>query len=106
MTQYVTAKVQKLEKPLTAWVLLAIICLLVSVYVCFVAGAVTNALAAKDMQSQIGALTSSIGGLESQYLAIKSSITLDAALAAGYVEPKGTIVYVPKAASESLSFNR
>ncbi len=106
MTQYVTAKVQTIEKPVTSWTLLAIIGLLVSVYISFVAGAVSNAIAAKDMQSQISALTSSIGTLESQYIAVKSSITLDEAKAQGYSEPVDSIVYVAKIPAASLSLNR
>mgnify|MGYP003559813966 FL=1 len=106
MTQYVTAKVQTIERPVTSWTLLAIIGLLVSVYISFVAGAVSNAIAAKDMQSQISALTSSIGSLESQYIAVKSSITLDEAKAQGYSEPVDSIVYVAKIPAASLSLNR
>ncbi|HEY0908434.1 MAG TPA: hypothetical protein VGE35_03755 [Candidatus Paceibacterota bacterium] len=106
MTQFATAKVQAIEKPITSWVLLAIIGLLVSAYIALVAGAVSNAIAAKGMQSQISALTSSIGSLETQYVAAKSAITLDSALAQGYSEPAEAIVYIAKSSAASLSLNR
>jgi len=106
MTQYVTAKVQTIEKPVTAWILLGVIAVLLSVYVYFVSGAVAHVIAAKDMQTNIAALSSSIGNLESTYLAAKSSLDLDSALASGYVEPKDVALYVSKKTPVALSFNR
>lgn len=106
MTQYVKAKVENLEKPVTAWVLLGVISVLVCVYVYFVSGAVVNAITAKDMQSQIAVLTSSVGNLESEYLAAKSSLNLTAALASGFIESKTTPLYIAKKSAVSLSFNR
>ncbi len=106
MTQFVTAKVQTIEKPVTAWALVGFIAVLICVYVYFVSGAVVNAIAVKDMQTQIASLTSSIGNLESTYLAAKSSITVESALAQGYSQPKEVAVYVAKQSGASLSFNR
>lgn len=106
MTQYVKAKVETLEKPIFAWTLVGIAGMLLCVYVYFVSGAVANAIAAKDMQSQIAVLTSSIGSLESTYLAAKSGVTLESALASGFSEPKEVAVYVAKKSPTALSFNR
>lgn len=106
MTQYVTAKVQTIEKPIIAWALVGIVATLVCVYIYFVSGAVVNAITVKDMQVEIAGLTSSIGGLESNYLAMKSAITLDSALAQGYTQPTEVAIYVAKQSSASLSFNR
>lgn len=106
MTQFVTAKVETLEKPITAWALLGIIGVLLSVYVYFVSGAVANVISVKDVQSRIAALSSSIGNLEANYLAAKSSLSLDMALSAGYSEPKEVALYVSKKTAVALSFNR
>ena len=106
MTQYVSAQVENIERPITAWFLVGLIGALLGVYVYFVSGAVAHVIAVKDMQSQIAVLTSSIGNLESNYLAIKSDMSLEGALAAGYTEPKELALYVSKKSPIALSFNR
>lgn len=106
MTQYVSAKVENIERPVTAWFLVGLIIALLGVYVYFVSGAVANVIAVKDTQSQIASLTSSIGNLESNYLAAKSEMSFESALAAGYAEPKDVALYVSKKSPVALSFNR
>ncbi len=107
MKSHITAQVEKIEKPFVAWALLGVLCTLALVYMCFVSGAVVHALSVKGMQSDMVLLTSHVGTLESQYLSVKSSLTLDMALAEGYVLPKETTVYLAKnSQAQSLSFNR
>jgi len=106
MTQYVTEKVEKLENPITAWALLGLIIMSVLAYGMFINGIISNTIAAKDTQAKISLLTASVSSLESDYLAAKSDITLDSALALGFAPASGDTIYVPKASVASLSINR
>ncbi|MBX4209199.1 hypothetical protein KW799_00665 [Candidatus Parcubacteria bacterium] len=106
MTQYVQEKVERFERPITSWALLGVIFAFVFAYAYFINATISNIVATKDMQSKLGALTSSVSGLESRYLAAKSSLTKDDAFAMGFTEPKGEPVYVSKVSIGSLSFNR
>jgi hypothetical protein len=105
MTQYVQENIVKIEKPITAWVLLGIIVSLAFAYALFINAAVANIVSAKDMQSKMTSLTSSVSNLESTYLSSKSSINLEYALSLGFKEAKGDIIYVASGQARSLSFN-
>ncbi len=105
MTQYVAERVERLESPITAWILIVMIFALTCMYAYFVNGAVANIVEAKDMRAQISNITSSVGSLEAEYLAMKSDINLEYAHSLGYAESAGT-VYVAKSGPSSLSFNR
>lgn len=106
MTQYVKEKVEKIERPITAWALLIVIGILGCAYGFFVAGAIANALAAKDMTAQASSLTASLGELESKYLSAKSSIDLSYAKSNGFLESAAGTIYISKAKTPSLSLNR
>lgn len=106
MTQYVKEKVETLENPITAWAFLGLIVGLTVMYGMFINGIIGNTVAAKDLQSKVAALTTSVSSLESTYLAAKSEVTLDSALALGFAPASGDTIYVSKAAVSSLSFNR
>jgi hypothetical protein len=106
MTQYVQEKVATIERPVTAWTLIAIIFGLVCVYAYFVNGAIMNAVLAKEMRAEVSSLTSSVGTLEAQYLAAKSSVNLETALASGYGESQSDTIYIAKRGAAPLSFNR
>jgi hypothetical protein len=106
MTQYVQERVEKLEKPVTAWILLSIIISFAFVYAYFVNGAVANIVSAKEMRTQISTLTSSLGELEANYLAAKSDVNLEYAHSLGLVDSASSIVYISKTTQASLSFNR
>ncbi|HVU06889.1 MAG TPA: hypothetical protein VHE10_03845 [Candidatus Paceibacterota bacterium] len=106
MTQYVQEKVERLEHPLTAWALLGVIVALVLAYACFINMTIANIVATKATQTKITALTSSVSSLESAYLAAKSAITMDDALAQGFKPSSFDPVYISKANAGSLSFNR
>ncbi len=106
MTQYVQEKVEKLERPVTAWVLLGAIIALVFVYASFINATIMNIVATKGMQASATALTASVSGLESRYLAAESAFTMDDALAMGFTASSGDIVYISKANASALTFNR
>lgn len=107
MTQYVQERVASMERPVTVWVLIAMLAGLILSYGYFVNGAIVNIVATKDMQSKIASLTSSVGDLEASYLAAKSSITLDYAHTLGFAEVKsGASTYLAKRPADSLTFNR
>lgn len=106
MTQYVQERVERMERPVTAWALLAIIFALICVYAYFVNGAIVNAVLAKEMRTEISSLTSSVGTLEAQYLALKSDVNLEEALASGFSESESDTIYVAKRGAAPLSFNR
>lgn len=106
MTQYVQERVERIERPVTAWALLAIIFGLVCIYAYFVNGAIMNAVLAKEMRAEISSLTSSVGSLEAEYLAAKSSVSLESALASGFGESQSDTIYIAKRATTPLSFNR
>ncbi|HVT74998.1 MAG TPA: hypothetical protein VHD69_01085 [Candidatus Paceibacterota bacterium] len=106
MTQYVQEKVERLEHPVTAWALLGIIIALVLTYACFINMTIANIVATRATQATIAALTSSVSGLESTYLAAKATVTMDEALAQGFKASSGDPVYISKADGGSLSFNR
>jgi len=106
MTQYVQEKVERLENPITAWILLGVITVMVCAYGLFINATISNIVATKDLQSKVATLTMSVSDLESEYLAVKSSVTADYALAQGLVTPKSEAIYISRASSGSLSFNR
>lgn len=106
MTQYVQEKVEKLEQPITAWAILAVIGVLLCAYAFFIHATISNIVATKNLQSQVSSLTSSVSNLESKYMALKSDITVDGALAMGFSQPKTDAVYISRVAANSLSFNR
>jgi hypothetical protein len=106
MTQYVQQKVAYMERPVTAWALTGMIALVAFSYAYFVNGAIVNIVATKDMQVRISDLTSQVGNLETEYLAAKSSLSMDEAATLGFA-PAGTdVAYVAKTSSSALSFNR
>lgn len=106
MTQYVEEKVERIEHPITSWALLAVIVCMVFAYAGFINATISNIVSTKDMQVRVGALTTSVSSLESSYLAAKSTITLEGALAQGFVPSKSDAVYISRASAGSLSFNR
>lgn len=106
MTQYVQAKVEKLEQPVTARLLSGLIILSIFLYACFINSTIANIVSSKNMQLKISQLTSSVSGLESQYLVAKSNITSDYALAMGFTQPKSETIYISRVSVGALSFNR
>ena len=106
MTQYVNEKVERLEQPVTAWVLLGVIAMLIFAYAGFINATIAKIVAAKDMQSQVVSITSSVSDLESKYLAAKSAVTVGDALAMGFIQPTSDTTYISKVSVNSLSFNR
>lgn len=106
MTQYVQEKVERLENPVTAWALLGLIGVMALVYAAFINATISNIVATKDLQSKVAVLTTSVSDLESQYLSAKSSVTADLAVAEGFSSPKSDPIYISRATSGSLSFNR
>lgn len=106
MTQYVKEKVEKMEQPITAWILLGLIGTLACAYAFFVSLAIANAVSAKDMASQASFLSASVGELEAEYLAAKSSINLDYAISLGFSESKSDTIYIAKKGASPLSLNR
>lgn len=106
MTQYVREKVEKMENPVVAWTLVSLIVMLACVYAYFVNGTIQNIVAAKDLRSNISTLTSSIGNLETEYLAAKSGVDLAYAQEQGFVSGESSTIYVAKKTDSSISFNR
>lgn len=107
MTKYVQEKVERLEHPITAWALFALACVLVGVYAYFVAGAIGNAVEARDMRAIASQIASSVSVLESKYIAVKSSIDLEQARSLGFAEPVSDAIYISRSASvAALSLNR
>lgn len=106
MTQYVQEKVERLEHPVTSWVLLGLIVSMSLMYALFINSTISNIVATKDLQSQVSQLTSSVSDLESQYMAAKASVTAEYASAHGFAQPKSDTIYVSRANVGSLSFNR
>lgn len=96
MTQYVKEKVEKIERPITAWILISCISVLAFMYVFFVAGAIMNAVAAKNTSSEVASVSAAVSDLESKYLAAKSSIDLEYAKSMGFFESKSDTIYIAK----------
>lgn len=106
MTQYVQEKVANLERPWVAWALLGVAIALMCLYAFYVNAAVSNVVKAKELGIKISALTSSVGELETNYLAKKSSIDLSVALSMGYSQAESDAIYIAKGTVASLSINR
>lgn len=106
MTQYVQEKVEKMENPVTAWILVTLVVTLSCVYAYFINGTIQNIVAAKEMRAEITTLTSSVGALEADYLAQKSVLDLPYAHALGFSDGSQSITYIEKKSDVSLSFNR
>ncbi|MEK7607856.1 MAG: hypothetical protein AAB484_02980 [Patescibacteria group bacterium] len=106
MTQYVQAKIETMEQPMTAWIFLSIAFLFISAYVYFVNGAITYIVATKNMHAEIAQLASSVGNLEGQFLSTKTEINIEYARSIGFIESLVEPTYIAKRPSISLSFNR
>ena len=106
MTQYVQERVEKMESPITAWILLSLVITLSCVYAYFINGTIQNIVEAKDMRTKISTLTSSVSGLETDYIAQKSSLDLAYAHEVGFSDGSQSTVYIAKKSEPSLSFNR
>lgn len=106
MTQYIQEKVIHMERPITAWFLVGIALTLIFSYAYFVNASIMNIVQAKANQSQISTLVSSVGSLESTYLAGKSALTIESARAMGFVESKTDTTYIAKSSATALTFNR
>lgn len=105
MTRYVREKVERIETPWVAWALVGVVACLLLAYAYFLSGAVSNMVVAKDMRAEIVALTSATSGLESEYLAKKSSLDLAYARSIGFTESNEAL-YIAKRPSAPLSLNR
>lgn len=106
MTQYVQAKIEKMEQPVTAWLLLSMAFVLICAYIYFVNGAITHIVAAKDMQGEFVQLAGSVGNLEKQFLTTKTEINIEYAYSRGFRESPVGPTYITKQPYLSLSFNR
>lgn len=106
MTQYVQAKIEKMEQPVAAWILISIMFVLVCAYAYFVNGAIANIVAAKDMQDEFVQLAGSVGNLERQFLTTKTGINMEYAYSRGLRESPAGPIYITKQPYLSLSFNR
>ena len=80
--------------------------MLVFAYAGFINATINDIVSTKDMQSKVVSLTSSVSDMESKYMAAKSAITMDDALAMGFSQSSSDAVYIQKAVVGSLSFNR
>ena len=106
MTQYVQAKIETYERPVTAWAVLAVAVALVCAYAYFVNGAIASIVSAKAMQEEKSSLASAVGELEGRYLAAKSAVDLDYLIAMGFKQSPEETVYIAKKPTGDLSFNR
>jgi cell division protein FtsL len=68
--------------------LIAIIAISAAAYIFFVREAVLNVVARQQAMAQIQIENTSVSNLENQYFALKNSITMDVALAAGFEPAK------------------
>jgi hypothetical protein len=105
MTQYVKEKVAKIEQPVTAWILIGVIGALACAYAFFVSMAIANAVSAKEVSAKTAVLTTTVGDLEAEYLAAKSSVDLAYARTLGFEESKSGTIYIAKK-GPSLSINK
>lgn len=106
MTQYMQEKIEKIEQPTTAWILLALVFVSVSAYAYFVNGTIGNIISAREMQTSVTELSSAVGGLEGELLAAKTVIDMEYARILGFQESLAGPVYVAKRPSAELSFNK
>lgn len=107
MTKFVRQQVETIEKPITAWALVAVSLTLVVMYAYLVNASIVNIVAAKAVRAEASALTARVGALEAAYLAAKSSLTVEDARALGFSESKSQTSYITRGPSlGSLSLNR
>jgi len=106
MTQYVEAKIENIERPITAWILLSVAFMLICAYAYFVNGAISNIVASKDMQSNVAELASKIGSLESEFLAAKSLVNAEYVESMGFEKSNVDTIYIAKKSVAALSFNK
>lgn len=106
MTQYVQAKIETMEQPMTAWLLLSLVFLFICTYAYFVNGAITYIIATKDRQGEFAQLASAVGNLEGQYLSAKNEINIEYGYSRGFTESLAGPIYIVKQPSVSLSFNK
>jgi len=106
MTQYVEAKIEKMESPTTAWIFLSVAFLFVCAYAYFVNGAISNIVASNSMRANIVELTSKIGSLESEFLTAKANIDMGYVESMGFSKSNVDTVYITKKSVAALSFNK
>ena len=106
MTQYVQTKIETMEQPLTTWLLLSLVFLLVCAYAYFVNGTITHIVAAKEIQEETTELFSRVGSLENQFLTAKTEINIEYAYSRGLRDDLVLPTYIAKQPAVSLSWNR
>jgi len=100
-------RIEYIEK-IVFWFLLSVFVTLLFAYSYFLCGAMMNAIAEQNIDKEIASLNTEVNALEYKYLNLKNSITMELALANGFVnvdEHKFAVAtHVPNTVS-SLSIN-
>lgn len=66
--------------------LLGAVCLLVGLYVYFVNVTVHNVVARRELEEQMVVIATTVSQLESEYITLKSEVTLDVAASRGFAQ--------------------
>ncbi|HRH22431.1 MAG TPA: hypothetical protein PLB51_00360 [Candidatus Paceibacterota bacterium] len=87
MTQYVLNNVKKMETPVTLWVACSLFVLLFALYIYFINGAIMLAVESKDINTEKAELVASMSDLETEYNALRSTISEEFAYGIGFTKP-------------------
>ena len=109
VAQIIKNQIEKIElrEKKIFWSLFFVFALLLVSYGFLVNKAILNAVAKQNLESQMSSLNSNVDSLESTYLSMENSITMDLALRNGYVQvPEDNFaVIVPAKSGLALSLN-
>lgn len=106
MTQQIITTAKRLERPVTLYVFGVMVLLLAMSYIYLINGTVMHVVMRNSAEVEIATLTSSMGDLEGNYLALENSIDMAYANSLGFKEVKSDKAYVSLGSSVAgLSFN-
>lgn len=86
------------------WLFSILIVIFASMYMYFVSSAIVNVVLREEIEGEIVKIHSEVGELESKYLTLENNITMDTALAMGFVKVADK-KFVTRT-NRSLSINR
>ena len=104
MTAYISKQLNTKERPIHLWVLLGIIVILAMLYGYFLNAAIISVVSRESLESNIAAVSSTVGSLENRFLADERPLTQDTIGNYGLSAPK-EVSYVGQSSGAILTFS-
>ncbi len=105
MTAYISKQLNTKGHPLHLWILIGVIVVLSVLYGYFLNAAIISVIARESLENNVSLISSNIGTLEGQLLALERPLTTDAVADYGLSVPKD-VTYVGENSGTILTFGQ